>query len=185
HSGPRHGECQMFSVQLSKLHSNKKGLTVLETMLAVAIIGIIATLATASYATYLRSTKEAEAEIAMKRFGDLATTYFYATHYDKLQVASNGPVLIGADQVQTTRQFPVDNTCSAGALSGTKTSAQATDWTRGVWGELGFNMDGAHYYQYCYSAKADGSSFMLLGQARLMSDDIDSRFVLMGEKSGL
>ncbi|MGM0557357.1 MAG: prepilin-type N-terminal cleavage/methylation domain-containing protein [Myxococcota bacterium] len=63
---------------MRKLFTNKKGFTLVELMIVVAIIGILAAIAIPAFLKYIKSSKASEAESIMKKMAEGAKTYFAA-----------------------------------------------------------------------------------------------------------
>lgn len=62
---------------------NKKGFTLIDLMIVVAIIGILATVAVPGFMQYIKSPKTSEAKTNLKAIADGAISYFEAEHcYD-------------------------------------------------------------------------------------------------------
>lgn len=56
-------------------NNSQEGFTLIELMIAVAIIGILVTLATGGFLSYQARAKQAEAKINLGSIGELATSY--------------------------------------------------------------------------------------------------------------
>ena len=94
----------------------KEGFTLIELMVAVAIIGILVALATGSLLSYQAKSKQAEAKANLGSIGALALTY--KTEYDTYVTNWTG---IGWQAVGTSRYRYWYNTLSA---AGTPTSPE-------------------------------------------------------------
>ena len=82
---------------------NRKGFTLIELMIVVAIIGILAVVAIPGYMAYIASSKTSEAKDNLKGIADGASSYFQAVHDAK----GDGMVSFG-------QQYPH---CTAALLS--------------------------------------------------------------------
>jgi len=77
---------------LKMFRTKKKGFTLVELMIVVAIIGILAAIAIPAFLRYIKSSKVSEAEGMMKKMSEGAKTYFTSEQrYSK-------PVTSGGDQ---------------------------------------------------------------------------------------
>ena len=120
---------------------NRKGFTLIELMIVVAIIGILAAIAIPAFIKYIKQSKTSEAALNLKSIGDGSSSYFQSDHYD----TSGLPV--------ATRQFPATSrTFPAAVPKGTKQAQTLNEWTNEPWKELKFSISKAHYYQYQYSS---------------------------------
>jgi len=76
----------------------QKGFTLIELMIVVAILGILATLATGGFLSYQAKAKQAEVKVNLGAVGSLANTY--KTEYDTYNTDWNG---IGWEPQRITR----------------------------------------------------------------------------------
>lgn len=68
------------------MNNKNKGVTLIELMLAVAIVGILAAIAYPSYSRYVLSSHRTEAQAALTRIANLEERYFMDTNsYGTLQ----------------------------------------------------------------------------------------------------
>ena len=130
---------------LMKKILNKRGFTLIELMIVVAILGILAAVAIPAFINYMKRAKTTEATVNLDRIYEGSIAY-----YEKKIV------LDGVDSTSATRciapnepMFPDNN---PGA---TEYIADSTAWLNsaaGGWGSLDFSMSDNHFFAYSYTA---------------------------------
>ena len=178
------------------LKNSRKGFTLLELMIVVAIIGVLAAVAVPGFMAYIKRSKTAEAKTNMDSIRKGAIAFFEAEHYNK-----DGLVAV-------TKQYPAEN-----AYLGPSTPEVGVKWQvpdddeklhDAPWKQLNFRISGPAYYAYTYRSISavdrtgkipdasveslktkpnPGSSFQAVACASL-SEPIDSVFTLSGVASG-
>ena len=130
---------------------NRKGFTLIELMIVVAIIGILAAVAIPGFMTYIKNSKTSEAKTNLDAIKKGALAYYEAEHY--------GPDGMTA----ISKQYP--NIGSAARKLGAEPSEKtigvkqspATDnikktMSRAPWSLLNFKLTSPFYYSYAYVA---------------------------------
>jgi len=116
-----------------------KGFSLIELMIALAIIGVISSIAYPSYQGYIQDTYHAQAQADVKACG-MALERFY----------SNGFTYVGGD-AQCTLWSPASGDVAASRYTLTVPTATATDYT-----VVATPVSGA-CDDRCYSEQADGT----------------------------
>ena len=164
---------------------NRKGFTLIELMIVVAIIGILAAVAVPGFMKYIKDSKTSEAKSNLKAIAEGASSFYQTEHTLK-------------DGTVYTRQFPnsthcksatsIDNSCKAFnnapddiKPAGTKTTLTLTDEP---WKSLNFAVTAPVYYTYSYKGAAStdsvASKFEAQAAAKLDSANVDSCFTMDG-----
>ena len=185
---------------------NRKGFTLIELMIVVAIIGILAVVAIPGYMAYIANSKTSEAKDNLKAIADGAISYYETEH-----------TFDGAGMVIMTKLYPGcqavgvqsatgPTSCTAGAkiigpASVNKTtqgqkfapSDYSTKLADNPWYDIKFKISKPFYYQYDYSsttgkANAGASVFNATAKACLSEckadGDLDSQFKISGAADG-
>ena len=187
---------------------NRKGFTLIELMIVVAIIGILAVVAIPGYMAYIASSKTSEAKDNLKGIADGASAYFQAVH----DASGNGMVSFGqqyphcnGELLSLTAGTNEDNlpACdgSTNAL-GTETTANTVGiksspedykaaFNSEPWAYAKFVITKPFFYHYRYASSNEwapgadtaSSTFMSIATASL-SDAFDSTFAIQGDNCG-
>jgi type IV pilus assembly protein PilA len=163
---------------------NKKGFTLIELMIVVAIIGILAAIAIPAFIKYVKQSKTSEAAMNLKTLADGAASYYEVDHYNSVGL----PI--------SDRQFPTSNAAAvtsgatfqpAAVPDGTKAATAPSNWASNPWKAAKFAISKPHYYRYSYTANntvgtADAFSTNAMGD--LDNDGNFSQFNLNGTTTG-
>ena len=127
----------------------KRGFTLIELMIVVAILGILAAVAIPAFINYMRRAKTSEATLNVDRIYEGGITYFEAEHVRK---GVEGVILkrcLPAHTVATPAAAPNGDKYSAGSV--------AAEWEVPEWKQIDFSMGDNFYYQYqMFSEDNDG-----------------------------
>ena len=126
----------------------KRGFTLIELMIVVAILGILAAVAIPAFINYMKRAKTSEALTGVNKIFEGAVAYF-AEGGGELNVSTvSSDACIPSTQAWT----------PTGSPSSKEFIADPTDWETDTWGKLNFGMADNHYYQYSFATTASGCS---------------------------
>jgi type IV pilus assembly protein PilA len=166
----------------SVIRQNKRGFTLVELMIVVAIIGVLAALAIYGVTRYVANAKTTEARSAVARIAKDATTAYARPKMAGAVLAAGGTVT-GANVlcIEATDPVPADDA----DISGKKYQSSAADWSPvgedelTGWRCLQFSMTDPQMYQYDYDATA-ATGFSAIAHGDLDGDGDLSTFQIDG-----
>jgi len=162
---------------------NRKGFTLIELMIVVAILGILAVVAVPAFVKYMRRAKTTEAIDELDKIYKGAVLYYTTPHVSK--VGSKIQCQFPMDQAQT----PSTTCCSSNGLSGPDSNSDdrcdvnSTAWNTRTWEALDFQMNDQHYFVYSFDNNGStlaGAQFTAQANADLDCDGTQSTFQRIG-----
>lgn len=162
---------------------SKRGFTLVELMIVVAIVGILAALAIYGVRKYILNSKTAEARNSLGQMAKDATTAYVREGMDPSVMAlgaSTGVVNVLCPDAAGT--VPDAKT----KIEGKKYQSTPGDWNDGAgWECVKFSMQDPQYYMYNYTRGGDGSAvgstFTGWASGDLDGDTVLSTFSISGE----
>ena len=155
-----------------KISRGKKGFTLIELMIVVAIIGILAAVAIPAFLKFIKRSKTSEALANIRKLFDGSVSYYDADHTTRtgIVVAPQFPIAEGPQPVLT-------------AVSSIKIDSSV--WTDETWEALNFAISDPHYFCYQYNSlgTSNHSIFTASAFGDLDDDSTYSTFVRAGSIS--
>ena len=136
---------------MRNISSSKRGFTLIELMMVVAIITILSAVAIPLVSKYLRKSKTSEAGLNLRKIYDGEVSYFAEEHTDSAGAVIS-KVFITYAQEPTT---PADN-------------KQLGNWEANGWNAIKFSSDSP--VLYCYSVDSAGQETTASFTARAVGD---------------
>ena len=183
------------------MKTNRKGFTLIELMIVVAIIGILAAVAIPGFMQYIKNSKTSEAKTNLNALTKGALSWFESEHYspDGLSAYSKqyptGDASMGVEADDNTVGNKV-NPVTKCTINGAETTCVGKDEeSQKIFRNLNFEVKSPIYYYYLYKAdgiddtdadniKYEKSHFAVSATASL-SEKQDSVFCVNGDHTGV
>jgi type IV pilus assembly protein PilA len=142
--------------KLNKLR-NKRGFTLVELMIVVAIIGVLAALAIYGVRKYLSNAKTAEARMSLGRIAKDAQVAYEKENVTTGKIDLGASADISHSLCPDAPPVPTD----VADISNKKYQSSPVDWNAGGWTCLKFTMSDPQYFQYEYDVTQAGAAAAL------------------------
>jgi prepilin-type N-terminal cleavage/methylation domain-containing protein len=157
-----------------------KGFSLIELMVAVAILGILSATAIPAFVRYTRKARTSEARQNVRKIYDAAREYYMEPHYaDVVGMTGAMTPRFPAGDFSTTGQHPsccIWNPASENPMC----PPVASVWETPRWRALKFSMSDPHYFVYLYGAWAADQYFNTGAHADQDCDGAWSHFQMHG-----
>ena len=189
------------------MKTNRKGFTLIELMIVVAIIGILAAVAIPGFMQYIKNSKTSEAKTNLNALTKGAISWFESEHYtpdgmsaySKQYPAGDASMGVEADANTVGNKVNPVVKCTIGEDTNAKCVGNGEE-SQSIFKDLNFEVKSPIYYYYLY--KADGvvnpkesdpegtpvkyqKSHFAVSATASLSDAKDSVFCVNGDHTGV
>jgi type IV pilus assembly protein PilA len=166
--------------RMSPVTAKYRGYTLVELMIAVAIVSILSTLAIFGVRKYVNASKTVEARNSLGQISKDVGTAFLRETPTTAAVLTLGHTAARSNELCASGPAIPSGTVPRGQ----KYQSSPGEWVAG-WGCLRFSMQDPQYYQYEYIRVGDGvtpnaTSFQVVARGDLDADSTTSRFIYNG-----
>lgn len=168
---------------LAKLKA-KRGFTLVELMIVVAIIGVLAALAIYGVRKYVTNSKTAEARMMLGRISKDAVAAYAKEKMDGTLLTAGSSTGVSQSLCKESTAVPAN----ISSVAGMKYQSAATEWggadVQTGWRCLRFGIEGPQYYQYQYTADLTKNTFSAIANGDLDGNSKASKFQMDGAVEG-
>jgi len=161
----------------------KRGFTLVELMIVVAIIGVLAALAIYGVRKYIANAKTAEARMSLGRIAKDASAAYNRESMVATVLPADGS---GKAGISNALCITASNTVPASidTVKGQKYQSAVSEWSAGSmttgWACLKFSLQDPQYYMYTYTSSST-TDFVAMANGNLNGDSAYSTFSLTGK----
>lgn len=161
----------------------RRGFTLIEIMITVAIIGILSSMAIPAFSKYVRRSRTTEALMNLRKMHDSSVAYFSTARIRRTgeNVARQFP----GRGVANNPRIPITPGppfCADGRSQGGKWTPNDALWSHDGWQALNFAMSDPHYFSYVYVSEGTlaTSSFTARAHGDMNCDGTEGTFERIG-----